>query len=162
MTFEITQLWRQITGSSLQGPQLSSLRQMFTFEPMTSQSALLFLSSLTTRAVKRAHTCFWKLMAWVKEKLGPLMRKRVYCPFHLSSAWGQHVQFWNSWRRVYLSSGNICVGRGHGPWRLLWSFRTTETWRSASTEFLACCDSFQGPLKNDLQQRAWLKRLFVQ
>lgn len=58
MTFEITQLWRQITGSSLQGPQLSSLRQMFTFEPMTSQSALLFLSSLTTGAVKRAHTCF--------------------------------------------------------------------------------------------------------
>lgn len=31
MGFETTQLWRQIACSSLQGPELSSLTQMFTF-----------------------------------------------------------------------------------------------------------------------------------
>lgn len=57
MTFEITQLWGQIACSSLQGPERSSLRQMFSFEPMSPQPTLLFLSSRTT-GVKRAHTCF--------------------------------------------------------------------------------------------------------
>lgn len=40
MTFEITQLWRQITGNSLRGPEFFSLRQMFTSELGTPQSAL--------------------------------------------------------------------------------------------------------------------------
>lgn len=48
MTFEITQLWRQIACSSLWEPKHSSLTQMFTFELLTLLSVLLFLSTLTT------------------------------------------------------------------------------------------------------------------
>lgn len=55
MTFEITQLQRQITGSSPQEPEISPLRQMFTSEPGTPRR---FLSCLTTRAVKQVHLCF--------------------------------------------------------------------------------------------------------
>lgn len=136
MAFEITQLWRQITGSSLQGRELSSFMQMFTFGFMThTQHA----SSCPVWPLQHNFTCAFGVDAAHIDELIKydisLNTLLVYLPLIKKSVWDISAQFCYSssfLQRVFLQTGDVCFRGGHGSWRLLWPFRSAQTWRSAS------------------------------
>ncbi|XP_029354352.1 pirin [Echeneis naucrates] len=124
MTFEITQLWGQITGSSLQV-------QMFTSEPQTLRSAPLFLYGPTTLKVHKDTNSVFGPSGWTtfictfsgSIYVGPDQKQQKVEPPHtVVFGDGDSVKIQNNVRNRTLEFPIFCrllenqsISQQHGP-----------------------------------------------